>query len=125
MNTETDEIFALIASDKVEGTPVYGADGPMIGSIERVMIEKVSGRVSYAVLSFGGFFGIGHDYYPIPWAALTYDELLEGYRIAITREQLEGAPKYLTESEWNWVEHGKVDDYYRVIFDPSRQHLSL
>ena len=44
----------LIGSDKVEGTAVFGPDDREIGSIERVMIDKLSGRVSYAVLSFGG-----------------------------------------------------------------------
>jgi hypothetical protein len=50
----------------VEGTAVYGVNDTKIGSIERVMIDKVSGRVSYAVLSFGGFLGIGDDHYPCP-----------------------------------------------------------
>jgi hypothetical protein len=57
------ETISLIGSDKVQGTTVYGADGEKIGAIERVMIEKVSGKVSYAVLSFGGFLGIGDDHY--------------------------------------------------------------
>jgi hypothetical protein len=52
------ETVNLIGSDKVEGTAVYGADGNKIGSIERVMIDKLSGKVSYAVLSFGGILGI-------------------------------------------------------------------
>ena len=65
-----------------------------MGSIERVMIEKRSGQVAYAVLSFGGFLGIGSDYYPIPWDALKYDTSLGGYRTNITEEQLKGAPKY-------------------------------
>jgi hypothetical protein len=57
MTTEKRETVSLIGSDKVQGTAVYGADGENIGSIERVMIEKISGKVSYAVLSFGGFSG--------------------------------------------------------------------
>ena len=61
MVTEARETVNLIGSDKVEGTGVYGADGNKIGSIERVMIDKLSGKVSYAVLSFGGFLGIGDD----------------------------------------------------------------
>lgn len=60
----------LIGSDKVQGTAVYGADRQKVGSIERVMIDKISGKVSYAVLAFGGFLGIGNDYYPLPWASL-------------------------------------------------------
>ena len=55
METERRETGTLIGSDKVEGTAVYGANDTKIGSIERVMIDKKSGRVSYAVLSFGGF----------------------------------------------------------------------
>ena len=61
MSLEANETGNLIGSDKVEGTAVYGADRNKIGSIERVMIDKTSGRVSYAVLSFGGFLGIGDD----------------------------------------------------------------
>ena len=60
------ETSTLIGSDKVEGTAVYGADQEKIGTLERVMIDKVSGRVSYAVLSFGGFLGVGDDHYPLP-----------------------------------------------------------
>jgi PRC-barrel domain len=85
---EARETASLIGSDKVEGTPVYDAKGERIGSIERVMTDKKSGQVAYAVLSFGGFLGIGSDYYPIPWASLKYDTNLGGYRLDITEEQL-------------------------------------
>src|ERR1700758_5340266 len=88
------ETVSLIGSDKVEGTAVYGADNKKIGSIQRVMIDKQSGKVSYAVLSFGGFLGIGDDYYPLPWQSLKYDTALGGYRTGITENQLKGAPKY-------------------------------
>ena len=72
MATEARETGSLIGSDKVEGTAVYGADDTKIGSIERVMIDKKSSQVSYAVLSFGGFLGIGDDHYPLPWQSLKY-----------------------------------------------------
>ena len=88
MATEARETAGLIGSDKVEGTAVYDAKGEKIGSIERVMIDKRSGQVAYAVLSFGGFLGIGSDYYPIPWASLKYDTSLGGYRLDITEQQL-------------------------------------
>ena len=81
MAMDTKEIGNLIGSDKVEGTAVFGADSQKIGTIERVMIDKVSGRVSYAVLGFGGFLGIGHDHYPLPWQSLKYDTRLGGYVI--------------------------------------------
>ena len=88
MAMEDRETGTLIGSDKVEGTAVYGADDTKIGSIERVMIDKKSGRVSYAVLSFGGFLGIGDDHYPLPWQSLKYDTALGGYRTGITESEL-------------------------------------
>src|ERR1700750_691303 len=100
--TEVRETHDLIGSDKVEGTNVYRSNGEKVGSIERVMLEKRSGKVSYAVLSFGGFLGIGHDHYPLPWAKLSYNTSLGGYQTDITREQLSGAPKYADNSTWDW-----------------------
>ena len=118
MATEERETVSLIGSDKVEGTSVYGADESQIGSIERVMIDKRSGKVSYAVLSFGGFLGIGDDHYPLPWESLKYDTNLGGYRTGITAKQLQGAPKYSSDHDWNWEDQTRtrgVNDYYGVI----------
>jgi hypothetical protein len=114
---EDRETGNLIGSDKVEGTAVYGADNQKIGSIQRVMIDKQSGKVSYAVLSFGGFLGIGDDYYPLPWQSLKYDTGLGGYRTGITENQLKGAPKYNNDNSWNWNDPARarsVNDYYGV-----------
>jgi PRC-barrel domain len=114
MAVEQRETVKLIGSDKVEGTAVYGADKQKIGTIERVMIDKVSGKVSYAVLSFGGFLGIGDDHYPLPWPSLKYDTNLEGYVTGVTEDQLRGAPKYREENAWNWSDPAagrSVNDY--------------
>ena len=78
-SAETRETISLIGSDKVEGTAVYGADHEKIGSIERVMIDKISGKVAYAVLSFGGFLGMGEDYYPVPWVSARVTTGAQGY----------------------------------------------
>src|ERR1700674_4248208 len=78
---ESRETVSLIGSDKVEGTAVYGADDKKFGKLERVMIDKISGKVAHAVLSFGGFMGMGEDYYPVPWSMLKYDTNLGGYRV--------------------------------------------
>ena len=110
-----EETASLIASDKVEGTAVYGPDGDKIGRIENMMIDKWSGRVAYAVLSFGGFLGMGSDHYPLPWSMLKYDEKRGGYRVNITREQLENAPRYHEDESWDWSssEHARqVDTHY-------------
>jgi hypothetical protein len=117
MVMETRETGSLIGSDKVEGTAVYGVNDTKIGLIERVMIDKVSGRVSYAVLRFGGFLGIGDDHYPLPWQSLKYDTNLGGYRTGITETQLKGAPKYGNDNTWNWGDPARirsVNDYYGV-----------
>jgi hypothetical protein len=117
MATADSETGNLIGSDKVEGTAVYGADDSKIGSIERVMIDKVSGKVSYAVLGFGGFLGLGNDYYPLPWQSLKYDTRLGGYVTGVTETQLRGAPKYGRDTDWNWGDVTRtraLDDYYGV-----------
>lgn len=112
---ESHETYNLIGSDKVEGTNVYGPHGDKIGSIERMMIGKRSGKVDYAVLSFGGLIGIGAEHYPLPWASLKYNTDLGGYQVHVTEQQLKGAPKYANENEWDWadpVRGRKVYDYY-------------
>lgn len=112
------ETWDLIGSDKVEGTRVYGADGEHIGQIERVMIGKHDGQVAYAVLAFGGFMGIGKNYYPLPWSSLTYNDRLGGYEVSVTEDQLREAPSYLADDEWNWADRAvgrRVDDYWRTI----------
>jgi hypothetical protein len=109
------ESYNLIASDKVEGTAVYRSNGEKVGTIERLMIDKISGKVAYAVMSFGGFMGIGEDYYPLPWSLLTYNPKLEGYEVNISEQQLKGAPKYSRHESWDWSDPArgrKVYDYY-------------
>ena len=111
------ETASLIGSDKVEGTPVYRSNGDRVGQIERVMIDKLSGKVAYAVMSFGGFLGIGEDYYPLPWSLLTYNPRLEGYEVNVGEQQLKGAPKYSKHESWDWSDRTRdkqVNDYYGV-----------
>ena len=84
----------LIAAKQVQGTTVYDTKLQNLGSIEDVMIDKSTGRIAYAILSFGGFLGIGDRYYPLPWEKLAYNTELGGYVIDIDRDVLEGAPSY-------------------------------
>jgi hypothetical protein len=79
------------------------------------MIDKHSGRVAYAVMSFGGFLGIGEKYTPLPWAVLTYDADKGGYNIDLTTDQLRNAPSYSTDELSRFggpVEDTRVSDYY-------------
>ena len=113
----TDETSRLIASDKVEGTAVYNREGDRLGSVYNFMVDKMSGQVAYAVMSFGGFLGIGHDHYPVPWSLLTYNTKLGGYEVNISEQQLKGAPSYANDNDWDWEDRKRaqqVFDYYRV-----------
>jgi sporulation protein YlmC with PRC-barrel domain len=100
----------LVAASKVNGTAVYDMKGERLGSVEDIMIDKISGEVNYAILSFGGFLGIGSEYYPLPWRKLTYDTDLGGFRVDVARETLEGAPRY--ERNNTWSDWAAVDTYY-------------
>jgi sporulation protein YlmC with PRC-barrel domain len=110
------EIGRLIAADKVQGTPVANTTGDKIGTIENVMIDKPSGRVAYAVMSFGGILGMGKHRYPLPWEVLEYDTDLDSYVVDVDADTLNGAPVY-DEGSPNWGDEAwrrQVNDYYKV-----------
>jgi len=115
MATEQRETTSLIGSDKVEGTAVYGSDEKRIGSVDRIMIDKRSGKVAYAVMSFGGFLGIGEDYYPLPWSVLTYNPTLGGYEVEITDQQLKNAPKYSRHETWDWADRQRTQKLTDIV----------
>ncbi len=109
----------LIESDRVEGTAVYDQNGNHIGTIKRLMIEKISGKVAYAVMSFGGFLGVGEGEHTIPWGSLHYDTSLGGYRTNITEEQLRGAPTFSRDRDYDWTDRERergLHDYYGVPY---------
>ena len=84
----------MIESDRVEGTAVYDPQGTQVGTIKRLLIEKVSGRVLYVDVTFGGFLGLGVHHHTVPWDKLSYDTELEGYRTDVTEDQVQGAPAF-------------------------------
>src|SRR6185436_66309 len=103
----------LVSSRRVEGTAVYNPKGEHLGTIEQVMIDKLTGQVAYAVMSFGGFLGIGEKYHPLPWAVLDYDVSKGGYVIDLDKNTLEKAPVYEGNDAMAWRERGwrkRVDD---------------
>jgi len=114
---DSTETATLIAADKVEGTNVYNRLGEHLGSIDNVMIDKMSGKVAYAVMSFGGFLGIGERYHPMPWGMLTYDTAQGGYVVDIDKKLLTDAPNYEASAAPNYGDRvwgKKVHDYYGV-----------
>lgn len=117
------ETAGLIGSDRVQGTTVYDQDGEKIGTVEKVMIDKISGEVAYAVMSFGGFLGMGEKHHPLPWDVLDYDKSKDGYRVSLSKDQLEKAPNYEANREPDWSDptwDTRVHEYYDPYGVPPR-----
>jgi sporulation protein YlmC with PRC-barrel domain len=108
-----------IEASRVNGTRVYNTDGDNLGHIYDVVIGKRDGRVRYAIMSFGGFLGIGEEYHPLPWEVLKYDERQGGYVVGITIDQLKAAPHFGSANRPDWVDpdYGRrINDYYGVAY---------
>lgn len=115
---ERDETSTLISADKVEGTPVYNRSGEKLGTVHAIMIDKRGGNVAYAVMSFGGFLGIGESYHPLPWGVLDYDVRQGGYVVDLDRDILEGAPTIASSDDVDWADAAwgrRVHDYYGAV----------
>jgi hypothetical protein len=108
----------LIASDRVEGTAVRRPNGDMVGHIERLMIDKVTGRVSYAILSFGGFLGIGANLVPLPWGRLRYNTKFEAYELDIDDEELKRAPSFSADKDFDWGDRAKEAELHHYYGMP-------
>ena len=108
----------LIASDRVEGTAVYNRQGEKLGRISHFMVDKRSGQVRYASLSFGGFLGLGQDHYPLPWTMLDYDVDQGGYVVELDKSVLENAPRHNADQRPDFDErYGRnVYQYYGLIY---------
>ncbi len=100
-----------IRATTVKGTAVYDTGGQNLGQIDDIVIGKRDGHAEYAIMSFGGFLGIGEQYHPLPWESLSYDPGLGGYVVNVSREQLEGAPRYGVSEEPDWND----PDYERRV----------
>ena len=97
-----DETERLIASNKVEGTPVYDRYGERLGSIHNFMVDKFRGQVVYAVLRYSsGFLGLDHRYIPLDWDDLTFDTRLGGYHVDITEDQLKNSGSWDRNERWS------------------------
>jgi sporulation protein YlmC with PRC-barrel domain len=107
----------LIESDRVEGTTVYDPSGNNIGSVKRLMIDKMNGRVAYAVIAFNTFLGLGGEEYTLPWSKLDYDTSLEGYRVDVTKEQVTGSPDFYRSGDYAWDDRERemeLHNYWRA-----------
>ncbi|WP_230529923.1 PRC-barrel domain-containing protein [Microvirga roseola] len=110
-------VHPIIGSDRVEGTAVFDQEANQIGTIKRLLIEKVSGRVILVDVAFGGFLGIGAQHRTIPWEKLSYDKEREGYRTDITEAQVRNAPAFHGDDEV-WFDRKReqnIRDYWNDI----------
>ena len=108
---------SLVASDRVEGTDVRRPGGDRIGTIQRLMIDKASGKVAYAVLRYGGFLGMGEKRFPVPWASLRYNPKLEAYELEGSEAELGKAPSYASDDDFDWGDREgerALHDHYKV-----------
>ena len=104
---------SLIAAEKVNGTDVYNLEGEKLCEVEDIMLDKISGQVAYAVLSFGGFLGMGEKQYPLPWSVLKYDTHKGGYVINMDKDLLKDAPSIDRDTDFTWTaDYGRGVDRY-------------
>lgn len=122
MTTTTGHTSAILAS-KVKGSTVYNIQGEKIGQVEDVILHKQSARILFAALGFGGVFGMGEKFYPVPWSLLDYDAKKGGYIVPIAKDQMDKAPAYrledLTKNDGNFSE---VLDQSYSFYDVERDY---
>ena len=113
-----DSPHRLIASNRVDGTAVYNREGEKLGRIESFMVDKVSGQAEYAIMSFGGLFGLGDHHYPLPWNVLTYEPEQGGYVVDLDKDKLKSGPSFKAgeEPDFDRDFDRRVYDYYGVVY---------
>jgi hypothetical protein len=108
----------MIAASKVKGIHVFNTSGDALGSVHELMLEKKSGQLAYAVVSFGGFLGIGQKYHPLPWSELTYSNQFGGFVVDLERILLEDAPVFDASETPDWAApefRYRIDAYYATM----------
>jgi hypothetical protein len=96
----------LVPSDRVEHVCVFGRDGTKLGAIERLMLDKVSGTVAYAVIKTGRLLG-GHHHYPIRWNALRFDPARRAFQTDVTLEDLRTGPSEFDDDTFDWGDRSR------------------
>lgn len=84
----------IMSADSLAGDNVVNREGETLGEITNIMIDVLRGRVAYAVLSFGGFLGMGDKLFAIPWSALTLDADSHNFILDVPKQYLQDAPGF-------------------------------
>jgi sporulation protein YlmC with PRC-barrel domain len=105
----------VLAADTLTGDKVVNLQNEDLGKIEHLMIDLATGRIAYAVLSFGGFLGMGDKLFAIPWSALTVDTVEKRFILKVDKELLKLAPGFDKERWPNMADRAwgtQVFKYY-------------
>jgi sporulation protein YlmC with PRC-barrel domain len=105
----------VLAADTLTGDKVVNHQKEDLGKIEHLMIDLANGRIAYAVLSFGGFLGMGDKLFAIPWSALTVDTVEKQFILNVDKEVLKRAPGFDKDHWPNMADRSwgtKVFTYY-------------
>jgi sporulation protein YlmC with PRC-barrel domain len=92
----------LVPSDHVEGAAVYGRDGKKIGTIERLMLDKLRGTIAYAVVQSGGLLAIDRHHYPVEWGSLRFNAARGVFETTTTLDELRSGPSELDGEAFDW-----------------------
>lgn len=107
----------LMGANTLDGNDVYNKQDEDLGDVKEIMIDVPTGRVAYAVLSFGGFLGMGEKLFAVPWSALKLDTANKRFVLDVSKERLKEAPGFDTDA-WpdmadpTWVKG--IHSYYGV-----------
>jgi hypothetical protein len=105
----------LVQSNLAHTMKIESRDGDNVGSVYSFMVHKGSGRVTHAVLSLGGFLGMGRSFYPLPFALLQFDPVRDLYVVTIDRRLLEGGPSWANNAPiFDQAYADRVASYYAV-----------
>lgn len=115
MSTTDTQTLVLIEASLAGTMKVESRDGDKIGSVSAFMVHKRSGRTTHAVLSLGGFLGVGKSYYPLPFGLLQFDPVRDLYVVTIDRRLLEGGPSWANNApHFDQAYADRVASYYGV-----------
>ncbi|MEH0167563.1 PRC-barrel domain-containing protein [Paucibacter sp. JuS9] len=93
-NNSTGPGPALMGANTLLGNDVHNKDGESLGDIKEFMVDMASGKVAYAVLSFGGVLGLGDKLFAVPWAALALDTTNKRFTLNVPKDTLKDAPGF-------------------------------
>ena len=107
----------VLSASTITGDAVKNPDGEKLGDIKDIMIDTETGRVAYAVLSFGGFLGLGDKLFAIPWSAMRLHDTEHAFVLNVNKETLENAPGFDKDKWPDFADRtwgASIYEYYRI-----------